>query len=468
MFSGNFAQGFITGLADSVNKELQDDMDMFEKKKSRLGDLALEKSLTEDTRFKQESRDNLKKIQVMASALDTDADTIQFIYDQSGGSLEATAAYVEKLKNAQTAYGGKTIMPINKMLGIEKRTEGKTTALQLANYVTTPKSVYDLSAAGDIRPGFMKFFGSAEGAMSELQSEVSAMEGMAGIGKTSLTDIPSTIEGRGAYDWQLTLTGNPQQDYVTAKQIATKLNNKIAETADAEQKDSLGSELAMAKSIELMAADKMTLANNFNFQMTDAQALAIRKNSITDLAQSWGVGTENDYVEGVFISTKETRDAYDILNSAHDILAEVIDEARAAQVSPSRISTIMGIARRTNKIPVLSKDGVLTIPDDAMQLFDTSAMSEDGTKPLFLTKSKQIANPPSSNLTGPPNTQLVNSTAVSGTTATQNAINKAVIAARNAKKVGGKAYGSAILDIMDYINPNTGMNYTRTEAEAML
>ena len=91
MFSGNFAQGFITGLADSVNKEIQDDMDMFEKKKSRLGDLALEKSLTEDTRFKQESRDNLKKIQVMASALDTDADTIQFIYDQSGGSLEATA-----------------------------------------------------------------------------------------------------------------------------------------------------------------------------------------------------------------------------------------------------------------------------------------------------------------------------------------------------------------------------------------
>lgn len=468
MFSGNFAQGFITGLADSVNKEIQDDMDMFEKKKSRLGDLALEKSLTEDTRFKQESRDNLKKIQVMASALDTDADTIQFIYDQSGGSLEATAAYVEKLKNAQTAYGGKTIMPINKMLGIEKRTEGKTTALQLANYVTTPKSVYDLSAAGDIRPGFMKFFGSAEGAMSELQSEVSAMEGMAGIGKTSLTDIPSTIEGRGAYDWQLTLTGNPQQDYVMAKQIATKLNNKIAETTDAKQKDSLSGELAMAKSIELMAADKMTLANNFNFQMTTPQALAIRKNSITDLAQSWVVTDPGQYVEGHFISNSKTRDAYDILNSAHDILAEIIDEARVAQVSPNRIATIMGIARRTNKIPVLSKDGVLTIPDDAMELFNANAMSEDGTTPLFLTKSKQIANPPPSTVTGPPNTQKVSASAVSGIIATQNAIDKVVIAARKAKKVDAKTYKSAILDLMDYINPSTGVKYTKAEAEAML
>ena len=31
MFSGNFAKGFITGLADSVNREIQADMAMLEK-----------------------------------------------------------------------------------------------------------------------------------------------------------------------------------------------------------------------------------------------------------------------------------------------------------------------------------------------------------------------------------------------------------------------------------------------------
>ena len=172
MFSGNFAQGFITGLADSVNKEIQDDMDMFEKKKSRLGDLALEKSLTEQTRFSQERDANLKEIKMMAAQLNTDADTIQYLYNDKG-SLEATKAYVGQLVKQRDSQLKGAFDPI-KALRLEQRTEGKVSALQLANLITPAATSYDLSKAGDLRTGFMKFFGSAEGATEDLQKSVAA------------------------------------------------------------------------------------------------------------------------------------------------------------------------------------------------------------------------------------------------------------------------------------------------------
>ena len=192
MFSGNFAKGFITGLADSVNREIQADMAMLEKRKGKIRDIALERGLTEQTRYEQEVRDNLKEIKEMAGALNTDADTIQFLYEQKG-SLEATKAYVNQLKEAQSAMGGPTLAPLSSLLNLEQRTEGKTSALQLARYISTPVRNYDVSAVGDLRPGFMKFFGTPQAAQTNLIAEVDRDLAIAGVQKTSLEDLVSLM-----------------------------------------------------------------------------------------------------------------------------------------------------------------------------------------------------------------------------------------------------------------------------------
>jgi len=383
MFSGNFAQGFITGLADSVNKELQDDMDMFEKKKSRLGDLAIEKSLTEQTRFNQEKKDNLKQIKVMAATLDTDADTIQYIYEKTG-SVEAASVYVDQLKKMQNAQGGRTLMPINKMLGLEQRTEGKTTALQLANYITTPVQKYDLSAAGDIRPGFMKFFGSADNAMASLQSEVSAMEGIAGVGNTSTQDIPAAISGRGVYEWQLSMGGNPATDYANAGAIVAQLAMAETEATDETAKKAIRDEANAAKSAQLISANKLTLIENRGKRLSTNETQDVRKRSVTDLAQFHGVsGGADEYSLGIWIGNNEKTQQMEILSAATDTLMVVYDEAAQAGINPTHIENIMANARRTLRVPVV-KNGILYFPDDPETLFDITVMGgKNKQKPLF-------------------------------------------------------------------------------------
>jgi len=469
---GKFGEGFVTGLATSIDESIQEDMDMFAKKKSRLGDLALEKGLTEQTRFDQDHKKNLKLINELAAKLDTDVDTIQYLYDDEG-SMEAVAAKVTRMIEARDRAGGKNFFDPVAALQLQQRTSGKTTAEQLANYVTTPVSLYNLEAAGDIRPGFMKFFGSAERAMDSLQesSEADLAAAGVGIGKTSISDMPAAIEGKGLYEWQLSLGGNPATDYSNMGSIVQQLAIQHAEADNFTLKKDLAKELAAANSAKLIAANKMTLVNNFGKRLTGNEAQDVRNRSITDFAQAHGVGGSDEYSMGLWVGSAENVTQKKLFSEATDILMGIYNESLARGVDPVIIENAVAKARRLNKVPILNKDTDTFVFSDE-ELFDVNAVNKKGEN-LF-PASPLVVNvlgvkPPIINQSAiTTNNASQSSASVSGSIATQNAIDLAVQAARKAKTVSIGAYKQAILDIMDYTNPATGNRYTKAEAEALL
>ena len=395
MFSGNFAKGFITGLADSVNREIQADMAMLEKRKGKIRDIALERGLTEQTRYEQEVRDNLKDIKEMAGALNTDADTIQFLYEQKG-SLEATKAYVNQLKEAQSAMGGPTLAPLSSLLNLEQRTDGKTSALQLARYISTPVRNYDVGAVGDLRPGFMKFFGTPQAAQTNLIAEVDRDLAIAGVQKTSLEDLPDPIKGKLAYDWQLSLGRNAANDYANMGSILSEISVKIAE-AEGTQKETLQKEADAAKQAQQVAANKLTLIDNRGKRLSRVDVKDVKARGITQFANIHGIGSNpNHYTAGgTWIGGSEHAEQRVILDAAEDSLVPIYNKANELGIDPSRIETVISNARRTNIMPVI-ENGEIFIPSDEsqqVQVFDVNAVSAKGkslfsNSPLYVGKQQ--------------------------------------------------------------------------------
>jgi len=387
MFSGNFAQGFITGLADSVNKELQDDMDMFEKKKSRLGDLALEKSLTEQTRFNQERDANLKEIKMMAAQLNTDADTIQYLYNDKG-SLEATKAYVGQLVKQRDSQLKGAFDPI-KALRLEQRTEGKVSALQLANLITPAATSYDLSKAGDLRTGFMKFFGSAEGATEDLQKSVAAEMAILGAGKTSLADIPAPISGKGLYNWQLfDYSGNPE---VAASKLAVVLGNLKEEEVDASpsRRQEINEEFVAAKAQQDLMSAQMLYTPGKN--LTEPQIETYNSTIAGKIATKYRMTKSGSYINigGVSRFNTETlgSQAKLIVDTANAKVMREISKAQRSGLNPIEINTaIQEILIGQNKEMIFvpgdgMDEGTFVAVDDTMFIDDT--VVNDQGKPIF-------------------------------------------------------------------------------------
>jgi len=401
MFSGNFAKGFLTGVAESVDREIKADMDLMERRKEKVRDIALERGLTEATRYEQEVRDNLKEIKEMAGALNTDADTIQFLYEQKG-SLEATKAYVTQLKEAQAAMGGPTLAPLSSLLDLEQRTDGKTSALQLARYITTPVKNYDIKAAGDIRPGFMKLFGTPQAAQTNLIAEVDRDLAIAGVQKTSLEDIPDPIKGRLAYDWQLSLGRNAASDYANMGAILSQLTVKIGE-AEGPQKEMLQKEADAVKQAQQVAANKLTLIDNRGQRIDRVDIKDIKARGITQLANLHGIGSDPNHYNagGTWIGGAEHAEQRVILDAAEDSLVPIYNDAMELGIDPSRIESVISNARRVNVMPII-KNGEIFIPSEESEqvpLFDVQAVSPKG-KPLF--SNSPLYKPPGSGLSPAP------------------------------------------------------------------
>lgn len=397
MFSGNFAQGFITGLADSVNKELQKDMDMFEKKKSRLGDLALEKSLTEQTRFNQERDANLKEIKMMAAQLNTDADTIQYLYNDKG-SLEATKAYVGQLVKQRDSQLKGAFDPI-KALRLEQRTEGKISALELANLVTPAATSYDLSKAGDLRTGFMKFFGSAEGATEDLQKSVAAEMAILGAGKTSLADIPAPISGKGLYNWQLfDYSGNPE---VAASKLAVVLGNLKEEEVDASpvRRQEINEEFVAAKAQQDLMSAQILYTPGKN--LTEPQIETYNSTIAGKIATKYQMAKPGSHtnINGVmrFNTASLGGQAQVIVDTANAKVMREISKAQRSGLNPIEINTaIQEILIGQNKEMIFvpgdgMDEGTFVAVDDTMFIDDT--VVNDQGKPIFAPLPDPVAAP---------------------------------------------------------------------------
>ena len=387
MFSGNFGKGFITGLAESVDREIQADMDMFAKKKSRLGDLALEKSLTEQTRFQQERDANLKEIKMLAAQLDTDADTIQYIYNDKG-SLEATKAFVGQLVKRRDESLG-SFDPVE-ALRLAERTNGKVSAMQLANLITPAAKSYDLSAVGDIRPGFMKLFGTAEGATKNLKKSVEAELAIAGAGQPSLADIPAPISGKGLYKWQLfDYSGNPDVAAAKLSVILGELKKEEADATPARQKEIQDEFVAAKAQQDLMSAQSLY---NPGESLSEPQIETYNSTISGKIATKYQMAKPGSYtvINGVsrFNTATLGGQAAKVVNAANAEAMREIDKAQRAGINPIEINSaiediIIGQNKKIQFVPGEGGPDVGTFVAVKDSIYIDEGLKDDNNQLVF-------------------------------------------------------------------------------------
>lgn len=387
---GKFGEGFIEGFATSVDKALKEDMADTKRKKEKYTDLGLEQTLTEKTRFDQESAANLKAIQEMTAQLDTDVDTIRYIYNDAG-SLAATQARVAQLVAARD-NSNSGFDPIA-ALRLEEKTGGKTTAIQMANFMTSPMKSYDFSKLPDLRTGLMKYFGDEESARESVQAEIAADAAILGAGKTSLLDMPPLIKGRGVFEWQLMDMSNTQG---ASKKLASVMQNLRTDLEDAvgPQRAEIEEELVAART----QLDLLVASNNFvpgepftepqiqNYTTTLTAMVATQQG----LAKpgDWSTVTTQAGTQSTFNTSNLSNAAIREMDSANAVAIKELDKGARAGMTPAQMRDIMAKATSSNqmfKFYPASTDGITDayfalVPDTMYVNTNLEMLVEGGRK----------------------------------------------------------------------------------------
>jgi len=387
---GKFGEGFIEGFATSVDKALKEDMADTKRKKEKYTDLGLEQTLTEKTRFDQESAANLKAIQEMTAQLDTDVDTIRYIYNDAG-SLAATQARVAQLVAARD-NSNSGFDPIA-ALRLEEKTGGKTTAIQMANFMTSPMKSYDFSKLPDLRTGLMKYFGDEESARESVQAEIAADAAILGAGKTSLLDMPPLIKGRGVFEWQLMDMSNTQG---ASKKLASVMQNLRTDLEDAvgPQRAEIEEELVAART----QLDLLVASNNFvpgepftepqiqNYTTTLTAMVATQQG----LAKpgDWSTVTTQAGTQSTFNTSNLSNAAIREMDSANAVAIKELDKGARAGMTPAEMRDIMALATSSNqmfKFYPASTDGITDayfalVPDTMYVNTNLEMLVEGGRK----------------------------------------------------------------------------------------
>ena len=115
----SFVQGLATGLASSVDKRLQDDMERtynkIEKTSALRAKTIVEGSTLHESEFKK-YKDSLGSI---SSIVDNDMDLVDYLVDQAGGDVEIALDKAQTLKDAVDNSAGK--FTAYDLLNIERR-----------------------------------------------------------------------------------------------------------------------------------------------------------------------------------------------------------------------------------------------------------------------------------------------------------------------------------------------------------
>jgi len=213
-----FGTGFITGLAKSIDRNLQEDMALLKEETSHLSKLRFQRGQREHERYTEEMRTNLDTIKDMSKKVGG-ADSVQYLIDTYG--YEEAQTRVNDLVARQKQSGG--MFKIADHLKLEKRAGNSVTARQLAEFVTTPYSLSKQTDFGQEAPGLMKLFGVDRGVLgAEIKTRSDKMLTAAGIPtdmKTSL-DMPETLKGRGIREWELYQPANPADAHKYLYKIA--------------------------------------------------------------------------------------------------------------------------------------------------------------------------------------------------------------------------------------------------------
>ena len=449
---GSFGRGFITGLATSLDKGIQEDMAASRDRALRLADLSLEKGMKEQERYDREERENYEAITDMSKKLGGDMDAVQFLVDKHG--FEGAKSEVESLIKLEQATNGK--LTPQKVLGLESRSSGKVSAAQLSAYVTRPPTTYSLEGA-DTRVGFMKLLGSKEASTAQLVKMAEQEKEALGFGtRTSIEDMPTPVKGRGMYAWMKNISGNPVTDYGTfSERVNTLLEQKGEIEAGGGDSSEITKELEYATLLKQSALLKVQAMNSIGQPLTESQSKDYAKFFAGSIANRYNVSEENDWSNGIYQGTLGKAEQRPLLNEAKNIMLEVMNEARMSGMNPVTAQTQIERAITLNKVPVF-RDGKIVITDS-----DLIDLQQKG-------RNNQLLFPMASRLENDNKANENNQDGNAGASSVQ---------APKDLQTQIDAYGNAETDsqrksiigkIMGFMNPSTGQPYTLQEAKNLV
>lgn len=342
LFSGSFGKGLVTGLAESVERGILDDMDRLKEDTSRLAKIRYERGLRAKEDYDATMKENLEIIRDMEKKMGS-ADAVQFMIDQYGfgEAQNLTAQLFERQKNS----GG--VFKASEALGLEMRGEGETpvTAMQLAKFVTPSYSISEGTASGYKAPGFMSLFGADPS--EEITASSNRMLAEAGVpldSKTSIQDMPSAVKGRGIREWEVYALDDPARDAARLRNLAKETYVEGHRTGD---KDKIAEATEMMSLAEIRLGEATSLQNLG--KQYDEVDIGRSINAFSGvLGTAVGMGKSGSYESGQYINNQMSNEQMIAVTAGAQALTDVASQARAAGVSPAVISDYMYKAALNN------------------------------------------------------------------------------------------------------------------------
>ena len=344
-----FGTGFITGLAKSIDRNLQEDMATLKEETSHLSKLRFQRGQREHERYTEEMKSNLDTIKDMSRKVGS-TDAVQYLIDTYGYAEAQNVANL--LYDRKNKSGG--IFDIGGALGLEQRKGDSVTAKQLAEFVTPSMSIGKVTDFGQEAPGLMKLFGVDRGLMgAEIQKRSDKMLAAAGIPTDMKTavDMPETLKGRGIREWELYALDEPAADARRLMSVSQTLYTQAMESGNKELLTEAYEARAAADS-RLFEAQSL---QNVGTRYSDTDVTRSMSNMTAQLAAANGVGDKGSYQGGVYTTGSMAADQANTLTDTAAFLTEVGSEARSNGVSASDIAVAQAKAIRENRTLIFNK-----------------------------------------------------------------------------------------------------------------
>jgi len=448
MFGGSFGRGFITEFSKAVDRGVRDDMERMKDDTSRLAKVRFERGVREQERYEEDMKSNLDNIKDMSRKVGS-ADAVQFLIDRHG--------FAEAQNIANTLYQTKQKklgdFDIPSAIGLEQRKGASITAKQLAEFVTPPMKIPEITGGDDVAGGFMRLFGAEP--TDEIKRRSDALLSAQGIPtdmKTSTVDMPEVLGGRGIREWEIYQPDDAAQAY---KKLAPLAQQKLQEAMDT------GNEELKSEAYEIMAVanlrlDEATALQNIGKPRTQSEVA--RSTSITTafLASLNGVAKQGGYQDDVYTDQGMATGQFTTLSTAADTLELVANEALNKGMSPQAVSNAKRKAARENRILIFKP-----VSDELRGFGDGGTFAYGEVDSLIPNRNKifpasPVNNPPPP---GSANNAVIQPSQVTAAMSTQKAAYKT---ASTSQKQG------IINRLTQTLNPATGTNFTSQEAQDYL
>ena len=359
-----FITGLIKGVASSLSRNIQADLDTYKDDIRTFGAKLFDTKQSNYQKYIEEFTENKKTVNEITNLLKGDTSATQYLIDTTG-SLSGALAQAQLIGQKVTESGG-MLHPVNDFIKIARKPNVNISVEQLAQTYTTP---YKTMPLGPMKPqGTMRFF---DDDMSDNITSISnRLLDVSGIPQGEFgggDDIKKAYDlagTRGIRVWELNAPTDHGERASYLQNAAFVARRKALDTEDKPNKRLL------LEAAEIQhAADQASILHNLEnkTELSRSDRDKIKKNFLERLSVVHGTVTDKMYQMGSFVTGGMEATQLDILTEVSDNLMKELDTAMKFGVSYAEANYNINEAIRQNKVisffPITYED-CTTAPDD--------------------------------------------------------------------------------------------------------